>query len=126
MSDLFKKFHAKAYQILHGAASEPQISVEELKSLLDAGDDVLVLDVREQSEWDTAHLPDAKLIPLMQLPDRVSELDPKRAVVVMCHMGGRSARATAFLRKAGFSKAVNLAGGIEAWSERIDPSVPRY
>jgi adenylyltransferase/sulfurtransferase len=122
----FQKFHAKAYQLVHGAANEPSMTVEELKSLLDAGDDVFVLDVREQQEWDIAHIKGAKLIPLMQLPEKFKELDPKKPTVVLCHVGGRSARAVAFLRKNGFQKAFNLEGGIVAWAEKIDPSLPQY
>lgn len=126
MGSAFQKFYTRAYQLVFGAAGQPQISVEELKALLEHGDDVCVLDVREPWEFETARVEGAKLIPLMQLPEKVGELDPKKPVVVMCHSGGRSARATAFLRKSGFDRAFNLAGGIDAWSERIDPKVPRY
>ncbi len=103
----------------------PQISVEELKKKLDAKEKFLLLDVREQDEYDTAKIPGSKLLPLGQLPNRLGELDKKTPIVVHCHSGGRSARATAFLNQQGFN-AVNLAGGITAWSERIDPSVPTY
>ena len=103
----------------------PQISVEELKKKMDAKEAFLLLDVREQDEYDTAKIPGSKLVPLGTLPNRLSELDKKLPIVVHCHSGGRSARATAFLNQQGFS-AVNLAGGITAWSERIDPSVPTY
>jgi adenylyltransferase/sulfurtransferase len=67
-----------------------------------------------------------KLIPLNDLPKRVSELDSSREIVVHCKMGGRSAKAVEFLRQAGFGKVKNLAGGITAWAERVDPKVPKY
>ena len=126
MDSPFKKFQAAAYKLLHGVSNAPEISVEELKALLDAGEELQLLDVREAWEHEAAALPGARLIPLMELPQRASELDKSKPVVAYCHVGGRSARATAFLRKSGFSRALNLAGGIDAWSERIDPSVPRY
>jgi adenylyltransferase/sulfurtransferase len=103
----------------------PQISVEDLKKKLDAKEKFVLLDVREQDEYDTAKIAGSKLIPLGQLPNRLAELDKKTPIVAQCHSGGRSARATQFLNSQGF-QAVNLAGGISAWSERIDPSVPTY
>jgi sulfur-carrier protein adenylyltransferase/sulfurtransferase len=106
--------------------SEAEISVEKLKERLDAGEKLVVLDVREPWEYEIAHLEKAVLIPLNELPERFKELDPKEPMVVMCHSGGRSARAVGFLRKSGFPKAINLKGGIAAWSERVDPQVPKY
>lgn len=103
----------------------PQISVEDLKKKMDAKEKFLLLDVREQEEYDTARIPGSKLMPLGTLSNRAGELDKKTPIVVHCHMGGRSARATQWLNGQGFN-AVNLAGGITAWSERIDPSVPTY
>ena len=104
----------------------PEISVEELKRRRDAGDRLLLLDVREPQEYEIARIEGAVLIPLGQLSDRLGELDGAEEIVVQCHSGMRSARAVQFLRQQGIENAVNLAGGIEAWSERIDPSVPRY
>ncbi len=101
------------------------ITVEELKRRLDAGDEILVLDVREPHEYQIANI-GGHLIPLNDLPNRVSELDADREIVVHCKMGGRSARAVDYLRQCGFSKVHNLAGGITAWAERVDPKVPKY
>ena len=103
----------------------PEISVEELKKKLDAKDDVFILDVREPHEYQICNL-NGYLIPLNDLPKRVSELDPSKDMVVHCRSGGRSARAVEFLQKAGYTKAKNLAGGILAWADRSDPKVPKY
>jgi len=84
-----------------------------------------VLDVREPHEYQIANL-GGYLIPLGDLPKRVNELDSSREIVAHCKMGGRSARAVAFLKQAGFTKIHNLAGGITAWSDRVDPKVPKY
>ncbi|MBI4385752.1 MAG: rhodanese-like domain-containing protein [Elusimicrobia bacterium] len=106
----------------------PEITVEELKQKLDRKEDIFLLDVREQFEYDIARLENARLIPLGQLPDRVSELEPfkDREIAVYCKAGGRSGRAVQLLRGRGFLGAVNVAGGIDAWSERIDPTVASY
>jgi molybdopterin/thiamine biosynthesis adenylyltransferase/rhodanese-related sulfurtransferase len=103
----------------------PEISVEELKQRLDAKEDLFILDVREQHEYQICNLK-GHLIPLNDLPRRVHELDPGKEMVVHCRSGARSARAVGFLRQAGFTKAKNLAGGILAWADRIDPNVPKY
>jgi len=105
--------------------SMTDISVEELKQRLDRGDDLFVLDVREPHEYQICNL-GGYLIPLNDLPKRVSELDSSREIVVHCKMGGRSAKATDFLRQSGFTKVHNLTGGINAWAERVDPKVPKY
>jgi sulfur-carrier protein adenylyltransferase/sulfurtransferase len=101
------------------------MTVEELKQRLDRGDDLFVLDVREPHEYQIANI-GGHLIPLNDLPKRVSELDSSKDIVVHCKMGGRSAKAADFLRQSGFSRVHNLAGGINAWAERIDPKVPKY
>jgi rhodanese-related sulfurtransferase len=98
----------------------------EVKQRRDAGDDFVLLDVREQWEYDTAHIPDAILIPLSQLPSRVSELDPDDEIVTLCHHGMRSASAQAFLLNAGFVDVKNMTGGIDAYSTTADPTIPRY
>jgi sulfur-carrier protein adenylyltransferase/sulfurtransferase len=103
----------------------PEISVEELKRRLDAKEDLFILDVREQNEYNICNL-NGVLIPLNELPRRVHELDPNKEMVVHCKMGGRSARAVGFLQQAGFTKVKNLTGGILAWADRIDPKVPKY
>jgi adenylyltransferase/sulfurtransferase len=103
----------------------PEISVEELKQRLDARDDLFILDVREPHEYQICNLK-GHLIPLNDLPRRVNELDSSKEMVVHCRSGVRSAKAVEFLHQAGFTKAKNLAGGILAWSDRIDPKVPKY
>jgi adenylyltransferase/sulfurtransferase len=105
--------------------SMTDITVEELKKCLDRGDDLFVLDVREPHEYQICNI-GGYLIPLNDLPKRVSELDSSREIVVHCKMGGRSAKAADFLRQSGFTKVHNLTGGINAWAERIDPKVPKY
>ena len=107
------------------AATMADMTVEEFKQRLDAGDDLFVLDVREPHEYQICNI-GGHLIPLNDLPKRVGELDSSREIVVHCKMGGRSAKAADFLRQSGFSKVHNLAGGITAWAERIDPKVPKY
>jgi adenylyltransferase/sulfurtransferase len=101
------------------------MQVEELKRRLDAGDDIFVLDVREPHEYQICNI-GGRLIPLNDLPSRVHELDSSREIVAHCKMGGRSAKAVDFLRQAGFTKVHNLAGGINAWAERVDPKMPKY
>jgi sulfur-carrier protein adenylyltransferase/sulfurtransferase len=107
------------------AVNANDITPEELKRRLDAGEDLFVLDVREPHEYQIANL-GGHLIPLNDLPKRVSELDSSREIVAHCKMGGRSAKAVDFLRQAGFKKVRNLAGGIAAWSDKVDPKVPKY
>ena len=89
-------------------------------------EEVTLLDVREPAEIEIASLPDTTTIPMMEIPTRLAELNPDATVVVMCHSGGRSRRVAEFLIAAGFSRVFNLTGGIDAWSQQIDPSVPRY
>jgi len=103
----------------------PEISPRELKSRLDRGDDIFVLDVREQHEYQICNI-DGHLIPLGELPQRVHELDSSLEIVAHCKSGKRSAQAVEFLQKAGFRKIHNLKGGILAWSDEVDPSVPKY
>jgi adenylyltransferase/sulfurtransferase len=103
----------------------PQISVEELKRRMDAGDDIFILDVREPHEYQICNLK-GYLLPLGDLPKRVHELDSSREIVAHCRSGVRSAKAVDFLRTAGFRKVKNLAGGILAWADKIDPKMPKY
>ncbi|HEY4840667.1 MAG TPA: molybdopterin-synthase adenylyltransferase MoeB [Terriglobales bacterium] len=102
-----------------------EISVEELKKKLDNKDDIFILDVREPHEYQICNL-NGYLIPLNDLPKRIAELDSSREIVAHCKMGGRSAKAVAFLKQSGFTKVHNLTGGIAAWAERIDPKMPKY
>ena len=103
----------------------PEITPRELKTRLDRGDDLFILDVREPHEFQICNL-NGNLIPLGELPRRVHELDSSREIVAHCRSGKRSAEAVDFLRKAGFRKILNLKGGILAWSDEVDPSVPKY
>jgi adenylyltransferase/sulfurtransferase len=105
--------------------SVPEITPKELKARLDRGDDLFILDVREPHEYQICNL-QGHLIPLGDLPRRVNELDSSREIVAHCRSGKRSADAVDFLRKAGFRKIWNLKGGILAWSDDVDPKVPKY
>jgi adenylyltransferase/sulfurtransferase len=103
----------------------PEIEPRELSARLRRGDDVFILDVREPHEYQICNLR-GHLIPLGELPRRAHELDSSREIVAHCRSGKRSAEAVEFLRKAGFRKIWNLKGGILAWSDQVDPSVPKY
>jgi adenylyltransferase/sulfurtransferase len=103
----------------------PEIQVEELKRRQDAGEDIFVLDVREPHEYQICNI-GGHLIPLGDLPKRIHELDSSREIVAHCRSGARSAKAVNFLRQAGFRKVHNLAGGILAWADRVDPKMPKY
>lgn len=104
----------------------PEISVEELRARLQRKDRFVLLDVREPYEWDVARIEGAILIPLGDLASRMSELDTADEIVIHCKSGIRSAKALRELQRAGFSKLLNVDGGILAWSDRVDPTVPKY
>jgi adenylyltransferase/sulfurtransferase len=108
-----------------GTTSVPEIQPEELKQQLAAGEDIVLLDVREPHERAISRLP-GHFIPLGDLRERAHELDSSREIVVYCKLGARSAKAVEFLHSIGFRRVRNLAGGINAWAERIDPTLPRY
>jgi rhodanese-related sulfurtransferase len=97
-----------------------------LKARLDRGESVLILDVREPFEIALAPFPGATHIPMGDIPSRLTELDPDRETVVVCHHGVRSAQVAMYLAQNGFEHVLNLSGGIDAWSEDADPSTPRY
>jgi adenylyltransferase/sulfurtransferase len=105
--------------------AEGEIDPVEVKAKIDRHDPFVLIDVREPHEYQICNIK-GHLIPLGDLPKRVHELDSSREIVVHCKMGGRSAKAVDFLRQSGFKRASNLAGGIQAWAEKIDPSVPKY
>ncbi len=110
-----------------GAPVKAQITAKELDAMIKRGDDVQIIDVREPHEFDIARIPNTKLIPLKQVVARAAEIDPSRTTVVHCKGGVRSAQAIAALQAAGFTgKLINLQGGILAWSNDVDPSVPKY
>jgi rhodanese-related sulfurtransferase len=96
--------------------------------LREQSDDFVLIDCREEEEHAIAHIAAARLMPMSQIMARAAELDPLREkhVVVHCHHGGRSLKVTQWLRSQGFDLAQSMAGGIDAWSQQVDPSVPRY
>ena len=109
--------------------SEWEISVQDTKGLLDRQGEFLLLDCRQPEEFQIARIAGAHLVPLPDLPAKVDEIRTKasgKTVVVHCHHGGRSLQAAALLRKAGLPGVKSMAGGIDAWSMLIDPTVPRY
>jgi molybdopterin/thiamine biosynthesis adenylyltransferase/rhodanese-related sulfurtransferase/molybdopterin converting factor small subunit len=108
------------------APAANEIRPAELKAMFDRGDVFQLIDVREPHEYQICRIPGAKLIPLGELPKRLAEIDRSQTVVAMCKMGGRSAKAAGILREAGYRNVLNLTGGILAWSDQVDPSVPKY
>jgi len=107
-------------------AVEGDIDPVEVKAKMDRGDSFVLIDVREPHEYQICRIPNAKLIPLGDLPKRVNELDSADEIVAHCKSGVRSAKAVDFLKQAGFRKVRNMKGGILAWSDKVDPSVPKY
>jgi adenylyltransferase/sulfurtransferase len=103
----------------------PQLTAKDLKKRIDAGEDLFILDVREPFEYQIANI-GGKLIPQNDVPQRIGEIDRDKEIVVHCKGGGRSQRIAEFLKQSGFPKVVNLAGGILAWSDEVDPKVPKY
>ncbi len=102
------------------------IEAPELKAKLDRGDKFTLIDVREPHEFQICRIPGSILIPLGELPKRVGELDQNAEIVAHCKSGARSAKAVDFLKQAGFRKVRNMKGGILAWSDKVDPTVPKY
>ncbi|HET7371084.1 MAG TPA: rhodanese-like domain-containing protein [Gammaproteobacteria bacterium] len=103
------------------------IQATELAELLKQDDaDLTLVDVREPWEHQRASIPAATLIPMGEISNRLGELEPDRTTIVMCHHGNRSATVARFLEQHGFRDVVNLDGGIDGWSENVDPSVPQY
>ena len=103
----------------------PEITVEQLKEKMAKGG-VLVVDVRETHELDICKLQGTKHIPMGEVADRIKELDPEAEILVHCRSGGRSGKVVAFLQQNGYKKVFNVAGGILAWAERIDPTMATY
>ncbi|MDD2724655.1 MAG: rhodanese-like domain-containing protein [Methylovulum sp.] len=102
------------------------ITAIELKTRLEQGEPLFLLDVREDYEYKYASIPNSVLIPQNKIPERINELDAGQAIVVICHHGMRSKRAANYLVSVGFNDVTNLEGGIDAWSLYCDSSVPRY
>lgn len=113
-------------QRLIDRTADGEITPTELSARLASGDAIQLLDVREPHEHEYARIAGARLIPLRTLPSRTTELDRSVELVVYCHHGTRSAHAVELLRRDGFDRARNLAGGIDRWSTDVDPAVPRY
>lgn len=107
-----------------GAAGET--TVEELKKRMDRGDNILVLDVRNPNEFQICRIPGTVLLPLPELAQRFKEVPRDREVLVHCKSGMRSAKAVQFLKENGYTNVANIQGGIQAWAERVDPSMPKY
>ena len=105
--------------------SVPSIQAEELKQRLDAGENLFLLDVRDEHEYEISNI-GGNLIPLAELPERVNELDASREIIALCKMGTRSAKAVQVLQRAGFPKVRSLTGGIHAWADRVDPTIRKY
>ena len=103
----------------------PQLSVKDLKKRMDAGENLFILDVREPFEYQIANI-GGKLIPQNEVPQRLAEIDRDREIIVQCKSGGRSQRIAEFLKQSGYPKVANVSGGILAWSDQIDPSIPKY
>ena len=104
-----------------------EITANELKNRMQAGEDIQLIDVRQPDEHEFAKINGAKLIPLGDVVKRMKEIDPTRETVVHCKAGGRSAKAIIALQNAGFKGELkNLKGGITAWSNEVDPKVPKY
>ena len=103
-----------------------ELSPEDLAARLKGPGAPFLLDVRERDEHAYVHIEGSRLIPLNEIPARLAELSPETELVAYCHHGVRSLHAARWLRAHGFPRAQSLAGGIEAWSERVDPSLPRY
>lgn len=105
-----------------------EIDVASVKARLDAGEDFLFLDCREQHEFDAVRIEGTTLLPMSEMQERVSELEPHkdRNIVIHCHHGGRSLRVAMFLRQHGYASAASMAGGIDAWAVEIEPGMARY
>jgi len=104
-----------------------EVTATELKQRMDSGEDIQLIDVRQPDEHDFARIKGAKLIPLGDIVKKMDELDANRETIVHCKAGGRSAKAIEALQKAGFTGEIkNLKGGITAWSNEVDPKIPKY
>jgi adenylyltransferase/sulfurtransferase len=122
----YQQFCGIPNQTHEPVAAEGDIDPVEVKAKIDRGDPFVLIDVREPHEYQICRIPNAKLIPLGDLPKRVNELDSADEIVAHCKSGVRSAKAVEFLKQAGFKKVRNMKGGILAWSDKVDPSVPKY
>ena len=122
----YEQFCGIPQQVANPEPLKGELDVTEVKQKMDAGDAFTLLDVREPHGWQIASIPGAKLIPLGDLGKRIGELDRDADTVVHCKSGGRSAKAVDFLKQQGFTRVANMRGGILAWSDKIDPRMPKY
>lgn len=105
-----------------------EIDVQQVKAKLDSGESILLLDCREQDEYDLVHLANSVLLPMSDIQNRLDELNSYRDIplIVYCHFGGRSLQVAQWLQHQGFDDVLSMSGGIDAWAEQIDPSMQRY
>jgi rhodanese-related sulfurtransferase len=105
-----------------------EVDCQSVRAKLEHGEDFLLVDCREQDEWNQVHLDAARLVPMSELANRLAELEAYRdkPITIHCHHGGRSLRVARWLRQQGFAQAQSMAGGIDRWALEIDPSLPRY
>ena len=105
-----------------------EIDVEQVKAMIDSGYSLVLLDCREQGEYDLVHLDNSLVIPMSEIQNRLAELASlqESPLGVYCHLGGRSLQVTHWLRQQGYANVVSMAGGIDAWSQQIDSTLPRY
>jgi adenylyltransferase/sulfurtransferase len=108
------------------ALAELEIAPEDLRKRIDRGEELVLLDVREPQEWEISRIPGATFISLSRLPYALGELSTADEIVAYCRSGVRSRKALQLLHESGFRKVRNLTGGINAWAEKVDPSIPRY
>lgn len=122
----YQQFCGIPAQTAAPAFAEGDIDAIELKAKIDRHDPFVLIDVREPHEFQIGRIPTSKLIPLGELPKRLNELNPNDEIVAHCKSGGRSAKAVELLKQSGFKKVRNMKGGILAWSDKVDPTVPKY
>jgi rhodanese-related sulfurtransferase len=122
----YEQFCGVQPEPVQGQQDDVEMAPIELKKRLDRGENIFLLDVREPMEWNICRLPGATLIPLGQVPHRMHELNSADFIVAYCRSGARSLKAVQFLHNAGFRKIKNLTGGTLAWSDQVDPSMPKY
>ena len=105
-----------------------EVDCQTVKAKLDAGEDFVFIDCREQNEYDLVRIQGATLIPMSEIPTRVDELNQfkSREIIIHCHHGGRSLNVANWLKNNGFENPLSMAGGIDVWAQEIDPSLPRY
>ncbi|HKI77912.1 MAG TPA: rhodanese-like domain-containing protein [Ignavibacteriaceae bacterium] len=103
-----------------------QLSPKEVKNILERGENIRIIDVREEWEYETAKIENSELMPLSAFNEHITKLNPEDNLVISCHHGNRSYRVCAYLVQNGFKRVSNLDGGINAWSQEVDPSIPVY